>query len=500
MKRFAVLACAAVLLTSVRHTWPGFIDANQSIRYFLTVSMVEDHTLQIDRALARYGSRNYDRAERAGHAYADKPPGTSVLAVPVYWAWARLLHPGDERPPRPPDRIIWWLALAVSLAPMLACAAMLARVLERTGAGPRAAAITSLGLLVATPLAIYSTLFFGHATAAAALGIAFFAVASAPLPLRPGRAAWVGLGCAIGVACEYTVAIPAALLVLVVLRRGGWRATLACLGGALPIAAALAAYHTVAFGGPFSTGYAWKAAPDLAAHHGKGLLGFEGPHAKALFGLLLSRQRGLFFLSPWLVLAVPGLWVLLRDPARRDLGGFVTLTTVVAFLLVYMTEHWHGGDCVGPRYVVFVVPLLAYAAAFAPRVLPAGMPGRALIAVGLGLGMVGLAQLWLPFATFPFHAVNVPDPIYTVSLPLLLGGHVGPSLLPWPLVAFLPPLVALVATVLLAGRRSVLELTLALASAVLFVTGAVTTSAGSTPAALAARAEASSLMMARNLK
>jgi hypothetical protein len=287
------------------------------------------------------------------------------------------------------------------------------------------------------------------------------------------------------------------LLVLVVFRRGGWRATLACVAGALPVAAALAAYHMVAFGGPLSTGYAWKAAPDLAAHHAKGFLGFQRPRADALFGLLLSRQRGLFFLSPWLVLAVPGLWALLRDPARRDLGGFVMLATVTAFALVSMTEHWHGGDCVGPRYVVFVVPLLVYAVAFAPRALPAGTPGRALAAVGFGLGAAALAQLWLPLVTFPFHPVDVPDPLYTVSLPLLLGGDVGPSLLPWPVVAFLPPLVALVGTALVVGRRSALELTLALASATLFVTGAVATSAGPTPAALAARAEASSLMRAR---
>src|SRR5438445_8234886 len=83
------LLCASAFLFSARHVWPTFFNANESIRYFFVVSLIEDHTVKLDRALARYHSRNIDRAERLGHTYLDKAPGTSILAAPAYLFWTR---------------------------------------------------------------------------------------------------------------------------------------------------------------------------------------------------------------------------------------------------------------------------------------------------------------------------------------------------------------------------------------------------------------------------
>jgi hypothetical protein len=69
------LLVSALLLLWFRHAWPGFLTANESIRYSQIVAWVEDHTVAIDHPLAFYHSRNVDRAERAGHAYSHKPPG-----------------------------------------------------------------------------------------------------------------------------------------------------------------------------------------------------------------------------------------------------------------------------------------------------------------------------------------------------------------------------------------------------------------------------------------
>src|SRR5688572_8554683 len=53
---------------------------NQNTRFDLTRAIVEDGTLRIDRFAHNTG----DLARRDGHAYCDKAPGVSLLAVPVW--------------------------------------------------------------------------------------------------------------------------------------------------------------------------------------------------------------------------------------------------------------------------------------------------------------------------------------------------------------------------------------------------------------------------------
>jgi hypothetical protein len=131
------------------------------------------------------------------------------------------------------------------------------------------------------------------------------------------------------------------------------------------------------------------------------------PSASALWGLTLSRERGLFFLARWLLLAVPGIAALWRT--RRATAGLIGFAAASTLLIIAGTGFWNGGNCVGPRYLVITVPFLAYAAVFAPRLWPAR--AWAVQGIGCGLAAAALLQLWFATATFPFHAPAVPDPI-----------------------------------------------------------------------------------------
>src|SRR5262249_14681872 len=151
-------ALSAFLLLSVRHFWPGFLMANESIRYFFVAAAVEDGTVQLDRQFAFYHSHNVDRAERNGHIYLDKAPGVSVLALPAYLVWTRVLHRGMPRPPpQPIDRLLFFLTFFAATLPTLAAAGLLGAAAERNGISPRVAGAFVVALLCATPLGIYAT-------------------------------------------------------------------------------------------------------------------------------------------------------------------------------------------------------------------------------------------------------------------------------------------------------------------------------------------------------
>src|SRR5262249_51460081 len=149
VRRHPLAACAVVaslFLLSVRHFWPTFTTANESIRYFFVQALVEDHTVAIDAALARYHSHNIDRAERNGHAYLDKAPGASLLAVPAYLFWTRIAR---AKTSEPLDKLLWFLTLFACTIPVAAAVILLARFARQPLLVP--------ALLCATPVAMYAT-------------------------------------------------------------------------------------------------------------------------------------------------------------------------------------------------------------------------------------------------------------------------------------------------------------------------------------------------------
>ncbi|PKP89988.1 MAG: hypothetical protein CVT77_16350, partial [Alphaproteobacteria bacterium HGW-Alphaproteobacteria-16] len=62
---------------------------------------------------------------------------------------------------------------------------------------------------------------------------------------------------------------------------------------------------------------------------------------------------------PLLALVPFGIWTLLRDPERRDLGWLVIGGAAVAFLYQSAYVYWDGGHATGPRHAL---PAMAYLA------------------------------------------------------------------------------------------------------------------------------------------
>lgn len=135
--------------------------------------------------------------------------------------------------------------------------------------------------------------------------------------------------------------------------------TLAITGGVIT-AIPLLAYNLATFGHPFTTGYS-----GVVGFEGmkQGLFGLTYPKLDVLYEILLGKRRGIIWVAPILALAPFGIWSLLRDPARRDLGVLAAGGALACFLYHAAYIYWDGGNATGPRHALPAIAYLAIALA-----------------------------------------------------------------------------------------------------------------------------------------
>jgi hypothetical protein len=91
-------------------------------------------------------------------------------------------------------------------------------------------------------------------------------------------------------------------------------------------------------------------------------MGVSWPSPKALYYLLIDEYRGLFFGAPWLLLAIPGALLLVRDRRLRDPGLVVIAVSLAYLWLASSLSDWHGGWGMGPRHLIATLPFLTLGA------------------------------------------------------------------------------------------------------------------------------------------
>lgn len=482
--RRAWLGAAFLLLAlgSPQHYRNALHTANESARIYAAEALVDYHDPSLNPVFDHYfpGWRarrrppNVDVSLREDRYLLDKAPGITLGAVPVV-ALLRLL--GVRLSYR---QLSWLLALLLAALPTVLALLWLRRWLIRQ-MDPVAAALP-LALALASPWTVYAGLLFGHALAAAlvAVGVALSLgplqrnLPEAPPDAPPPRSrlerwwaahAWLapalgGLLLGAAVLTEY----PAAWVVLVVLASllidPGRRRRLGpvVLGGLGPTLA-LALWNLALFGHPLHFSYAYKWNPQLAAVHGHGLFGIGLPSWDGLWGLLLSSQRGLLHWAPWLGFGVAGaLWAGLDRRLSRGWRLALAIVPLGALLLIAGFPDWHGGRAVGPRYLLFVLPLWALGAAWLTHRLRAH-PARSYgLAAGAGLMASSALLSWITATGYPYVSHRVTNPLFEVVLPVLEHDGFAPTiwdgLLPRPAGALLALACAVAATALLWPRRS----------------------------------------------
>ena len=352
-----------------------------------------------------------DVAQFEGRYLLDKAPGLSLLAVPVV-AVLDLLVPG-----LPYSTLTWILTLLFAALPTLGFVLLASRFVGSW---------RPMLLVLASPWLVYAGIYFSHAAAAVLVG--FGVVLALGRLDDEGEASWrldrqaVLGGLALGgaVLVEYTSALAVVLVLLALAVDPRRRGRLLSVGlGGLGPALVLAAWNTVAFGGPLSLSYAHKANRTLAAVHAQGAYGISWPRPAALFGLLFGASRGLFFVAPWLIVGLFGALVAAADRGLTRAWRVLLVGGALGVPLALAGFHdWQGGLAFGPRYVLICLPVLGLGL---HRLSERDGERVALLRWAIaGLVVSSFAVCALGAYVNPLLSEKLVNPIFEVSLPVLL--------------------------------------------------------------------------------
>lgn len=387
-----LLAAAAVLTASAFVVQPLF--AQQASRMALTASLVEHQTVRIDRYEG--GALGVDFAEKDGHIYSDKAPAQPFAAT-VPYALYKAAGGESAEVLRPEFNLgLWWVSLWSAALPAAGLAIVMtrmARPFDERWAVPAALAMSFGSLLLP-----FGTLLFSHTASALLVAGALLAWRAPP---SPRSLCLAGLLAGLSVSVEYTSVVALAVLGLASLARDRWDLRWMVLGS-LPPLALTAAYHWVAFGGPLEVPYRYH---NLGLHN-SAAAGLALPSPDRLWTLFTS-GRGMFLLTPIVIVGVAGLVLAAREHQDRRPELAVIAAMLVGFVVVQAgAADLTGGDSLGPRYLIPGLPGLAVGVAVLWRKVPLLVTGVALFSAAMMLlgtytdplvavGLVGVQRYWL---------------------------------------------------------------------------------------------------------
>lgn len=385
----------------------------------LTRGIVERGTFAIDATMSNTG----DYARIGEHTFINKNPGTSFVAVPAYFI-VHLLAPDSFATFVGMQRAVH-LTTFFSISLLAALAVALLYLGLRRVYGPGASLLGALTLAVGGMYFHHAAMLNAEVIVAACYVIAGYALLRMHEADERGGAA-IGCGLLAGAALGFAVVtVPTSIFVVALffgamgLARYKRTSFAIVVVGALPAALLLAIYNLNVLGTLFGTVYAYQ---NPMYRNDDAFLGVFGwPSPKVLFYLTFHPARGLFWLSPVLLAALPGWYLMLRERSTRLPGG-LALAVVGVYLLFNMSFlAWAAGWGIGPRYLLPALPFFAAAtAAAADR-------NRAWRIVIVALLAVSVA------VTLAVALVNPqPPPIKTVTnqltqyiWPLLKAGYVS---------------------------------------------------------------------------
>jgi len=205
----------------------------------------------------------------------------------------------------------------------------------------------------------YSTTFYCHQPAACCSFLSFVLAMNIRYGASPRKnmmAVLAGFSAALAVLIEPSTVIMLAAVAfcLVSVREGRSYIPLFVLGCMLP-GAVLGWYNYVCFGHPLASSYNYSNDVVMWKVEGK-LFGF--PDLKRFYDLLISPYRGLFFSSPVLMMAIPGLFISLRRRQWLSEMLFCAMISTVFVVFIAAFHAWHGGSAAGPRYLLPMFPFL----------------------------------------------------------------------------------------------------------------------------------------------
>ena len=424
------LVVALYLLAFPYH--PQLRSPNELCRMWQTRALVDHGTISINQTIAEFGMVG-DLSVVNGVYYPSKAPLLSFAAVPIY-AVLKLFGPVSD------VEQVYWSRLFLTVLPALVLLIFLRRFL-RTYLSPLIADSLVATYAVGTMAFNYSQMFLSHQLTAVLLFMAFYA-AWRTLAGQWKPWGWVVCGafCGAVVATEYTGALGVVCLAIyaayaVLTAPGATKKGLALakvgsmvLLGAAPFLGGLMAYHQAAFGHPLVSGYKYLNDPGYQEWHVGGFLGIRFPDPSAFVQSFFSPLRGLFTLSPFLLLAFGGLRTLSKDHRPLFVLTAALLIGNAYFTSSFAYNSW--GWAVGPRHLTPLLPFLLLPAGFALQRLFDAKSYDAQIGLGMAVGLCVSSVLVdgaLSFVNYvpETHSTS----FFGLAVPLFTDGYLPPTVL-----------------------------------------------------------------------
>ena len=436
-KQGVLLFCILMFCYAYLHQRTGWSRGwNQNSRLDLLHALLVQKTFKIDA----YHENTGDKSIHDGHYYSDKAPGIVFLAQPAFATSAVILKILDV----PLDSARGWLAsswmtTAASVGVITALGGVAMFVFLSKLVGPRHAFITTLIVFLGSAPFPYATMLFSHAAVIGLICIALWAMADPVFlarvtrgqpPLTPplshptgegGAAPWLkryllaGFCCGLAISSEYTAATAAGGVLALALCSSFKRGVVLAMA-AIPPLLLIATYNWVCFDGPLAFGYHHLARPEFQKMN-EGLFGITfPPKASSAYVILLSPERGLFFWTPFFLMAFLGLKSFRqRYPALLWVSCAVIGLHVICISGYYMPD---GGDALGPRLLAPMLPFLAVCAAW-------GLSRHWRLGLVLGYYSVLLTGVATTVDAMPPQALQRPHDFY---VPRLMDGSFANSI------------------------------------------------------------------------
>jgi len=369
-----------LFLSSVYYaTVSGITSSNDGSHYALVRTIVENHSFAL-KQFDDYAEGNDIAITEDGRLFSDRPPGTALAGTLFYSAGGFFPKPLEELPSRHDaqnPRLAYVLMLPVFAG--AGTAVVLYALMRLLDIGRLAAVLAVLMFSLGTVHWKYSSVLFSHALSSFLVVLAVYMVMRF---VRQGEGQVVVFGLlgfllGFSVLTEYSNG----LLVIILLgylilnsRQKEWRkmaGSLAFLiGGGLISALFLAIYNNVNFGNPLKLSYSYAINYPWASSF---VTTFNYPLSAGLKGLLIGgtgdgwcggppcSNQGLFYLSPILLLAIPG-WICFFRAARREC--LLTAVLFFVYLLLFARHRTYHGFTADGRYLTPFLGLLAIPLAY----------------------------------------------------------------------------------------------------------------------------------------
>ena len=353
-----------VLLIYSFYIAPAYLTANTNRYMLLTKSIVDDNTFNIDKDYLHTRDRSFHNE----HYYISCAPGLSFMAVPIYLGIKPLLK-------LIPDANItgfgelnfnilnFFFTFFLSVIPGALLSVLFYDLLSEFKLKEKERMLMTFTLSFGTLIFFYSTKFMAHTISALALFSSFYIFFKLKNKPKSNLSYFLaGLCLGLAVLLEYVLFVLFGIILLYAL--SNFKTTklknYISLGfGILFVMLIYMYYHYVCFDNPFSGGFAhsymYASKP------------FSIPSIKLIYEMSIGTYRGMFTYMPILLVSLYGIYAFFRSFNPKYLKEiiFISVSSLVIFLLISGYIAWDAGGSFGQRYFICILPFLMIPIAFA---------------------------------------------------------------------------------------------------------------------------------------